>query len=118
MDQLRFFMSEHIPLKGLQSSLSQVHSYAENINKTGKISDQNGKEVPIKEVLSTLENTIKKFEDPINESFLTNSVASDIKSIQEYVTLQKKSSEEGDQLQKVQDIFNKVAAGHILKPSS
>jgi hemerythrin superfamily protein len=111
-------MSEHIPLKGLQSSLSQVHSYAENINKTGKISDQNGQEVPLKEVLSTLQNTIEKLEKPINEGFLTDRVASDIKSIQKYVNAHLENSSEKDQFEKVQDIYNKVAAGHILKPSS
>ena len=111
-------MSEHIQLKGLQSSLSEVHSYAENINSTGKISNKTGKEVPIQEVLSTLQNTLQKLDNDENEFFLSPKIAKDINTVQKYVDAHLENSSQKSESQKVQDIYNKISARLNIKPFS
>ncbi len=116
-------MSEPIPLKGQQSNLNnlnQVRSYVENINKTGHIVDPKGKEVPVAEILTTLANTITQCNKGINNVLLTDDLATNIKTIQQYVKARIETGEKKDdiqkQFQKVQDIYDTVAASHIFKP--
>lgn len=111
MDQLRFFMSEQIPLKGLQSSLSDIHSYAEKIN--DKKTD-----IPIQEVLNTLQNTLQKLDDYETEGFLSPKIAKDISTVQTYINDHLENDAQANQSEKVQGIYDKISARLNIKPSS